>query len=66
MREREEVASRLRRGDWVCVRGGWRKVKSVRKDRYATGAPAVVLVFGNGWPLRVPAGELLAVGRRGR
>ncbi|MEV7414865.1 hypothetical protein [Streptomyces sp. NPDC089919] len=57
------TALRVRPGDLVHVRGAWREVRHVRDDRFLTGGAAVILLFHHGAPLRVRAGDLLAVRR---
>jgi hypothetical protein len=64
-RSRRITAVRVRRGDLVSVRGRWLEVKAARLERYATGGPAVVLLFQAFPALRVRAGERVPVHRRG-
>lgn len=54
-------AVRVRRGDLVSVRGRWLEVKAARLERYATGGPAVLLVFRASPALRVRAGDRVSV-----
>ncbi|MER6051103.1 hypothetical protein ABT168_27240 [Streptomyces sp. NPDC001793] len=60
------VASRVRRGDMVSVRGEVREVKAVRAGRRTSEQPSVVLVFKSGPPLEVKATDDLTVVRGGR
>ena len=60
------VAVKVRRGDWVSVRGRWLEVKAVRDERYASSGPSVVLVFKEGRPLRMHATETVLVDRGGQ
>jgi hypothetical protein len=59
-------AVRVRRGDLVSVRGRWLEVKAARIERYATGGPAVILIFRASPALRVPAGDRVQVLRGAR
>lgn len=54
-------AVRLRRGDQVNVRGVVREVTATRVEHYASGDPAVVVLFTSGPSLRVHAGEWLTL-----
>lgn len=54
-------AVRVRRGDLVSVRGRWLEVKAARLERYATGGPAVILIFRASPALRVGAGAGISV-----
>ncbi|MCJ0871517.1 ATP-binding protein [Streptomyces sp. AP-93] len=61
---REIAAIAVQAGQSVRAWGTWHTVHGVRAERQATGGLAVVLVLEEGPPLRVPAGEPLAVRAR--
>ncbi|MEU6296463.1 ATP-binding protein [Streptomyces erythrochromogenes] len=58
---REIAAIAVQAGQSVRVWGAWRTVRSIRSERHAAGGLAVVLGLDAGPPLRVAAGEPLAV-----
>ncbi|MFD9455393.1 ATP-binding protein [Streptomyces sp. NPDC059985] len=58
---REIAAIAVQAGQSVRVWGGWCTIRSVTSERHAAGGLAVVLGLDDGPPLRVPAGEPLAV-----
>ncbi|GAA3375633.1 hypothetical protein GCM10020367_44180 [Streptomyces sannanensis] len=58
---REIAAVAVQAGQSVRARGDWRTVRHVRTERQASGGLTVVLGLDEGPPLRVPAGEPLAV-----
>ncbi|MFC5720218.1 hypothetical protein ACFP1Z_08580 [Streptomyces gamaensis] len=59
-------ASRVRRGDKVCVRGRWREVKEVRPERRGGGNPVVVLLFKDGPAQRMNATARVEMVRGGK
>ncbi|MBT2529881.1 hypothetical protein J7E91_32095 [Streptomyces sp. ISL-99] len=61
--ERRMIALRLRRGDWVCVRGRWHEVVAVRAHRYAAGGLVLVLVFNRAPAVRVYGADMMVVKR---
>ncbi|ARE74557.1 PAS sensor protein [Streptomyces sp. Sge12] len=58
---REIAAIAVQAGQSVRVWGEWRTIRSVTSERHAAGGLMVVLWLDDGPPLRVPAGEPLAV-----
>ncbi|MFF1367003.1 ATP-binding protein [Streptomyces virginiae] len=58
---REVAAIAVQAGQSVRIWGSWRTVRSVRSERHTAGGLMVVLGLDDASPLRVPAGEPLAV-----
>ncbi|MFD8687276.1 ATP-binding protein [Streptomyces sp. NPDC059651] len=60
--EAQIAAVSVQPGQCVRVWGGWRMVRAVRSERYASGGLAVVIVLDDGGPaLRLHAAESLTV-----
>ncbi|MFI1950377.1 hypothetical protein ACH437_00705 [Streptomyces xinghaiensis] len=57
----EVAAVTVRAGQCVRVRDGWRSVRAVRGEPYASGGLAVVLTLDEGPALRLPAATPLTV-----
>lgn len=55
------IAARVQRGDRVQVGGRWLEVTAVRPGRYASGGPAVTLVFTAAPSLRVHAAQQMSI-----